>query len=407
MDHYEKRVCGHSGMKSTAAVIFGGYINGYNIVKSLAKNNVKNIILIDVKKRLARHSRYVSEFIEISYEPNKIYNCLTKLKEKYNYLVLYPTDDEFLSSLVKIESKVKAFCFCPFNQNYKEMLSKKVQYELAKSVNVPIPKTMGLIDYLEKFNNNEKSLMYPIIVKPEERLDIVNNNIKRNIVYDSEKDFINDIPIYKEHIKSGVSFIVSEVIPGKSTQIFTYTAYQSSSGQILGEWCGQKLSQFPNDFGVFSSAKNIFDHQLINLGRQLFNVMKIQGIAVPEFKYDNRDQKYKLMEVNLRPQMFHGLGDAMGVNLPYIQWCDALNIEVESNRNKEEKVLHYVFFRHECLNLLNKKKYWPTFIHNLFGGDIRVFAVFRIADPWPFIYSVVNLVKSISLKRVIKRVLFR
>ena len=70
-------------------------------------------------------------------------------------------------------------------------------------------------------------------------------------------------------------------------------------------------------------------------GRKLLNGMDIKGIAQPEFKYDFRDQKYKLMEINLRSMMWHRVGNLSGVNLQYSQYLDALGEKVVSGSDQE------------------------------------------------------------------------
>ena len=50
--------------------------------------------------------------------------------------------------------------------------------------------------------------------------------------------------------------MASEIIPGDGSNIYAYVGYRSKSGKIINEWTGRKLSQYPDDFGVFSSASN-------------------------------------------------------------------------------------------------------------------------------------------------------
>ena len=76
--------------------------------------------------------------------------------------------------------------------------------------------------------------------------------------------FLNDIfefnkhfNILKKHINQGISFSISEFIPGNDSNIYAYVGYRSKSGKILNEWIGKKLSQYPNKVGVFSSASRM------------------------------------------------------------------------------------------------------------------------------------------------------
>jgi predicted ATP-grasp superfamily ATP-dependent carboligase len=44
------------------------------------------------------------------------------------------------------------------------------------------------------------------------------------------------------------------------------------------------------------------------------------GMAEAEFKWDPRDGKYKLLDVNLRPWGWHGIGSRAGVDFAYLVW---------------------------------------------------------------------------------------
>ena len=52
--------------------------------------------------------------------------------------------------------------------------------------------------------------------------------------------------------------------------------------------------------------------------------MRVTGMAEVEFKQDPRDGQYKLLDINVRPWGWHSLGNACGLDFPYIQYCDLL-----------------------------------------------------------------------------------
>jgi len=47
-----------------------------------------------------------------------------------------------------------------------------------------------------------------------------------------------------------------------------------------------------------------------------------------EFKFDPRDGKYKILDVNLRPWGWHALGKAAGIDFPYLLWQQAVGLPV-------------------------------------------------------------------------------
>lgn len=184
---------------------------------------------------------------------------------------------------------------------------------------------------------------------------------------------------------NGIDFLASEVVPGDDAQIYAYTAYRSPCGRILSEWIGKKLTQYPDRFGVFSSASNEAPEEVRALGRKLLDGMDLYGIVEPEFKYDARDGVFKLMEVNLRSMMWNRLGNRSGVYLQFTQWQDALGLPVQEQAQERSRRIHLVYIKHEIVNLLSRWGYWKHFFQNLFGGDERHFAVFDWHDIGPAI----------------------
>ncbi len=63
---------------------------------------------------------------------------------------------------------------------------------------------------------------------------------------------------------------------------------------------------------------------LLEFAEKLLEYMHVTGMVEVEFKFDERDQQYKLLDINLRPWGWHTLCIACGLDFPYIQYCDAL-----------------------------------------------------------------------------------
>ena len=59
----------------------------------------------------------------------------------------------------------------------------------------------------------------------------------------------------------------------------------------------------------------------MELAEKLLLHMRVSGMVEVEFKYDQRDQQYKLLDINVRPWGWHTLCIACGLDFPYMQYC--------------------------------------------------------------------------------------
>ncbi|TVZ08248.1 putative ATP-grasp superfamily ATP-dependent carboligase [Cellulophaga sp. RHA_52] len=389
-------------MENRCAVILGGYVNGYSIIQELSSFKVENIALIHYGKQLASYSNKLNKKIKINKTKESLLIALHKLNREYEYLVLFPTDDLQLENLLLLKKEISSFCFLPFNdKNLLSTSNKAVQYKFCEELGIPYPKTVE-ISKVDDLLGLEK-ISFPIIVKPNKREDL-KVKVFRSITINSNKE----IESYKQsitgYIDKGLTFIASEIIPGDTNgSIYAYTAYRSpKSAKIENEWIGKKLTQFPNDYGVFSSSSNKAPDIIKKQGRLLLDGMNLYGICEPEFKFDYRDNKYKLMEINLRSMMWHRTGNLSGVYLQYTQWCDAIGIKIEHTTQSEEEV-YFSYLKHEILNLIFKRKYLKYFKSNLLS-EKRNIALFDREDLKPFIVD--QLATFLDMfKTVIKKII--
>ncbi len=387
------------------ALVLGGYVNGYSIIRELYGSGITTIWLFDYGSSLARYSNKILGVSTIAKTSSSILKSLNDLRDQFDYIVCYPTDDLHLEMLCAIKDKIEDFCFLPFNSdNLMSCLDKNFQYESCKSIGIPYPRSVEIKAEADFVKLSE--LTYPVLLKPSKRDDI-RIRVFRNLYLESKSDLNTHYHEISKSIAQGIKFIASEFVPGDDTNIFAYTAYRAKNGNILNEWVGKKLTQYPGLFGIFSSATNCESDAVLEQGRALINKMNLTGIVEPEFKFDERDGSFKLMEINLRSMMWHRVGNLSGVELQVTQWLDATGKTILPQNQITDKKIHFLYMKHELLNLVFRKKYIVQFRYNVFGGDTRHFAVFDKADLKPFFYDLISFAKeflSICLKRL--RILF-
>ena len=378
--------------KKIYSLVLGGYVNGYNIIRELYSNGLRDIALFSYGRSLASYSNKIKYFKSIEKTSESLRDAILDLKNKCDYIVIFPTDDLQLENLHAIYNDIKEFCFIPFNyDNILQSLDKYVQYSFCEKYGIPYPKTQK-IETIEDITKIER-MTFPILIKPNKREDIT-TEVFRSLFLETIEDYKNNIKKLQYFLNKNITFLASEFIPGDDTNIYAYVGYRSQDGKILNEWIGKKLTQYPDNFGVFSSASNEASEIVKEQGRRLLEVMDLKGIIEPEFKYDKRDGKYKLMEINLRSMMWHRVGNLSGVNIQYSQYLDAIGQKVPKQEQNQKDIIHLVYMKHEILNLLTRKGYWKHFKYNVFYNN-REFAVYCKEDLKPFLYDMKETLKGV------------
>lgn len=375
------------GYTCPCAVVLGGYVNGYGVIRELAETGVSSIVLLEYEglDRLARYSRYLDEVLEFRRGCHEsLLSALRRVHERFDYLVLFPTDDVQCTMIAEIREQIEAYCFIPFDpQTWRHGADKINQYEACESLGVPYPETMVVSEVADLESLAGSS--FPRLLKPATRQDLLTEGLFRNLLLPTSEELASTRDRLTDLLRRGVVFLASEVVPGDGDAIYSYMAYRDANGRILNEWVGKKLAQFPDDFGVFASASNQCPDIVAEQGRTLVHGLDLRGINQPEFKYDCRDGTYKLMEINLRSMMWHRLGNRSGVPLHATQYCDALGLETPRQNQDRRETVHFIYMKHELLNLARRKGYWRTFVRNCFGGTRRTWAVWDPRDPRPFV----------------------
>lgn len=371
------------------ALVLGGNVNGYNIVRELHDSGVSDIRLIDYQRSIASYSNRLKQSYVIEQSSQALKDLIHSIKED-GYFIIYPTSDLHIEHLHEIYAEINDFCFVPFNQkNILSSLDKMYQYETCEKFGIPYPKTYSLDS--DAGINELNGLKFPLLLKPNKREDLT-QDIFRSLYLEDIGELGSNVDKIKSYLQQGFTFVVSEYIPGDDTNIYAYTGYRSQQGKILNGWVGKKLNQFPNLFGVFSSAKSIEQNVVKKQGEALLHALDVHGIAEPEFKYDMRDGKYKLMEVNLRSMMWHRVGNMSGVKLQYTQWLDAQNMNIPVYEQETNYSGHFIYFTHEICNLIARSGYRKFFKENLFGSH-RDWAIYDSKDIKPFIFGLTILMK--------------
>jgi D-aspartate ligase len=126
--------------------------------------------------------------------------------------------------------------------------------------------------------------------------------------------------------------VVQELIPGRGAAQFSYAALWDR-GRPVASLTARRSRQYPIDFGYTSTfvetiARSDVEHAAV----RFLDSLAYDGLVEVEFKYDARDRRMKLLDVNARAWTWIALGERAGVDFPHLFWRLAMGEDVPSAR---------------------------------------------------------------------------
>ena len=193
---------------------------------------------------------------------------------------------------------------------------KRLTYRLAADIGVDYPRTF----YPKTQNELSKlDLAFPVILKPafKKRMNRftrdkawpVNNRQTLAARYAEACELVGSDAV-----------MVQELISGGGEAQFSYAAL-CADGRTLASVTARRTRQYPVEFGRSSSfVETCHEPRIDEPARRLLTAMRYTGLVEVEFKYDQKDGRYKLLDVNPRAWTWQELCATAGVDFPYLLW---------------------------------------------------------------------------------------
>lgn len=309
-------------------ILLGSDFKALGVARSLGRKGIPSIV-IDNVPRSAWFSRYVVKRFtwqgHMDDEPFVSFLLNIGKKHHLEQWILFPTQDEVVQ-LVACNSSQLAQIYRLVTQDWSVIQwanDKRFTYAMARETGVPCPGTY--------YPANEDELvaldiMFPVIIKPAISIKLQYATRLKALPASSREELLAQ---YRSVIKNipPAEVMVQEVIPGDGRTQFSVAVF-CEEGRILTGMTARRTRQYPIDYGLGSSfVEAVPMPDLFEPAEKLLLHMKVSGMVEVEFKYDQRDQQYKLLDINVRPWGWHTLCIACGLDFPYMQYCAAIGQE--------------------------------------------------------------------------------
>ena len=310
----------------------------------MAFTSVSNITNVKIEENLWDSKVFVKTLINYAKEQN--------LKEK---ILLIGTNDNYVKLIIENKSLLEKY----YVFNYPDinivnnLLIKEKFYTVYKDIGLDMPKT-----YIYKCNKNddlnkikEYFNEYPLIIKPSDGVEYHHLEVTLDKVYKAKnEEELEKIILKIEKAGYKNNLIIQEFIPGDDSGLFDSIFYvgKNKKAQIATFAQIGLQERTPTGIGNCTVLVNGFDEhgykeELVYKLKEFLEKIGYQGFCEFDMKYDFRDKKYKVLEINPRQSRSGYYVCATGHNLiKYLIDDLILNKEKEFKIIKEKIVLSFV-----------------------------------------------------------------
>jgi D-aspartate ligase len=314
------------------ALVLDSNPGGLAVVRSLGRHNIP-VWAFTGRHRLASLSRYCTRSLRwpIASEQDKA-EWLKEVgrRHKLDGWVLFSASDETARLVSRNRGRLGSQyrLTTPEWEVMRWAYDKRLTYQLASDLGVSHPKSF--------FPRNRKEVEsidfeFPVVLKPAYR-ETFNRFTQSKAWLARDRSRLLELYDSAVLLVDPSMIIIQELIDGGGKHQFSF-ACLCLQGRSVGSLVARRTRQYPVDFGYSSSfVETIELPEIETVASHILGNLRYSGVAELEFKYDPKDQKFKLLDINARFWTWHSLGARAGVEFPYLLWKVANDQSIEEVR---------------------------------------------------------------------------
>jgi len=398
-----------SALAGCFVVVLGMSPTGLYAVREIGQAGV-SVYVADSERLTAGYSRYLAAsggWIIAGDEQQLLKRLLEQSKTEKRPGVLIPTSDKYIEFVVRhAEQLADGYRFQKsyMDGSYERIVDKGQFARLCAEHQIPHPQTLTLKS--AELPQAESGLRFPCILKPT-LIHLVRDYMagKKVLIVRNREEFFRHVQAVA-HIDA--EWMVQEVVPGPESRITLFGGYFDRSGKLAQAFTCRKLRQYPPGFGSASLIRSEMLDETRAISEQFLQAIGFQGIAGTEFKYDERDQQLKMIEINPRPTLWFGCSHAAGKRIALSAVADIIG-EKSLADNPQTAGVEWRYLGKDLATRVyysfsGKRFVLPPENLSVYGHrSSRDWAVFSWHDPLPLVGEYLNYARKF-LRRALHRV---
>jgi predicted ATP-grasp superfamily ATP-dependent carboligase len=246
---------------------------------------------------VSRHSRAAFRYPDPAVDSAGFVDAIANLAAQHRFDVVIPMTEITTLLLTGERDRLPAGCRLPFpsQEIIARASDKAAMVELARECGVPIPATVT-VNSLEEARAVAPKLSYPAVIKPgRSRVRAAGGWISTGVGYASDS---GELLRRLEALDPAVfPVLLQERIAGEGVGVFA--CYDR--GKALALFAHRRIREKPPSGGVSVLRESApLDPAAAEHANRLLQALGWHGVAMVEFKRDDRDGSLRLMEINAR-----------------------------------------------------------------------------------------------------------
>jgi predicted ATP-grasp superfamily ATP-dependent carboligase len=374
-------------MEKRVLVLGGEQWKTLSIVRSLGKKDIDVDVVSKHKLALCFYSKYCKRKYILS--EKSWLKKLLKILKIIKYDLIIPAGEEESIVLSKIKNLPVVL---PPAKSLEIVANKILTIKLMKKIGIPLPKTY-IVKNLKDLDKIKERIRYPVIIRPS----YFKYHSRPRYIF-SKENFLEEYLQY--HKKSPFPF-VQEVVIGDTYGFFALC----KNGKILQYFAHKRIiEQDPKGAGSAVCVSSSIHPKMKKYSEKILKKLKWNGVAMIEYKKDEKDGEFKLIEINGRFWGSLPLAIYAGVDFPYQLYCLAVGEKFKKVRKWRRvcagHLLGIMIYLFRVLK--GKPKDWSLYYPNFWEAIKKIASlrnckpyVFDFQDPLPFFIEFLYKIASV------------
>jgi predicted ATP-grasp superfamily ATP-dependent carboligase len=383
------------------------------VTRSLGRRGIEVLVGEERASSLSSSSRYCTEHVTYPsplHSPDRFYHFFLEFLQKTSVDVVLPITDLTTHLVLPHKKEIEQHTRLPMPhfEAFDFVSNKWKVLQHAEEIGIPIPKTY-FVEGIESLPAIRDQIEYPVVVKGgRSRIRTEKGWLLTNVHYAKSPEEL--IQLYRGEQYLQYPSLIQERILGPGLGLFVLF----NQGELVTVFSHKRLREKPPSGGVSVLRESIPVHpDLREQAVRLFQPLRWHGVAMMEYKLDQRTGRAVLIEINGRFWGSLDLAIAAGVDFPYLLYRVAVREDIDAPQAYRVSVksrwllgdldhlLLRLFRKDQDLNL-------PEGSPSRIGALLRFlkfyepglyYEVLSLRDLRPFIYEVSQYLRSFNGKR--------